>query len=103
MLPLLRQVGLARLLRIGLTLGILPLWYELTLLHFRGAFQSRFMWVPVLSLPAVMAGGVASGLKKDEHRSRDILRPFAWLMTILGTVGTFFHLRGVGRQMGGFY
>jgi hypothetical protein len=50
-----------------------------------------------------MASGVASSLKKDERRSRAILRPFAWLMTIVGTVGTFFHLRGIGRQMGGFY
>src|SRR5919106_3324221 len=103
MLSLLRRVGLARLLRLGLVLMIPALWYELTLLHFRGAFQSRFMWVPVLSLPAVMAGGVASCLKKDERRSRNLFRPFAWLMTILGTAGTFFHIQGVGRQMGGFY
>src|SRR5919106_6121933 len=103
MRAILRQVGLGRLLRFGLTLGILPLWYELTLLHFRGAFQSRFMWVPVLSLPAVMAVGVASGLKKDERHARNLFRPFAWLMTILGTAGTFFHIQGVGRQMGGFY
>jgi hypothetical protein len=103
MLAFIRRIGLARLLRLGLTLGIAPLWYELTLLHYRGAFQSRLMWVPILSLPAVMASGVASSLKKDERRSRDILRPFAWWMTILGTVGTFFHLRGVGRQMGGFH
>ena len=103
MCALLRRMGLARLLRLGLTMGIPPLWYELTLLHFRGAFQSRFMWVPVVSLPAVLAGGVASGLKKDEPRSRDTLRPFAWLMTIIGTFGTLFHLRGIARQMGGFY
>ena len=103
MLALLRRAGLARLLRIGLTFGIVPLWYELTMLHFRGAFQSRFMWVPVISFPAVMAGGVASGLKRNERHSRNLFRPFAWLMTLLGTAGTFFHLRGVGRQMGGFY
>lgn len=102
MLALLRRIGLARLLRLGLTAGIAPLWYELTLLHFRGSFQSRFMWVPVVSFPAVMASGVASGLKKDERVSRDIFRPFAWLMIVLGIAGTLFHLRGVGRQMGGF-
>jgi len=50
-----------------------------------------------------MAGGVASGLKRNERHSRNLFRPFAWLMTLLGTAGTFFHLRGVGRQMGGFY
>ena len=102
MLSLLRSVGLARLLRLGLTFAIPPLWYEIAVLHYRGSFQNRFMWVPVLSLPAVLAGGVASGLQKDERSSRDILRPFAWLMTILGTVGALFHLRGVARQMGGF-
>jgi hypothetical protein len=50
-----------------------------------------------------MGSGLASTLKKDEHRSRDLLRPFAWLMTMLGTMGTLFHLRGAARQMGGFY
>ena len=99
----LRRAGLARLLRIGLTLAIPPLWYEIAILHYRGAFQNRFMWVPVLGLPAGMASGVASSLKKDELRSRDLFRPFAWLMTLIGTLGTLFHLRGIARQMGGFY
>lgn len=103
MLRFLRRVGLARLLRLGLMLAIPPLWYEIAVLHYRGAFQNRFMWVPILSLPAVMATGVASGLNKDERRSRDLFRPFAWLMTILGTVGTLFHVRGIARQMGGFH
>jgi hypothetical protein len=103
MRTILVRVGLARLLRLGLTLAILPLWYEISVLHFRGSFQSKFMWVPVLSLPAAMAGGVASGLKKDERRSRDIFRPLAWWLTTMGTLGTFFHLRGIARQMGGFY
>jgi hypothetical protein len=103
MLRFLRRVGLARLLRIGLTLAIPPLWYEIAVLHYRGAFQNRFMWVPVLSLPAVLIGGVASGMTKEERASRDILRPFAWSMTVVGTLGTLFHLRGIGRQMGGFY
>jgi hypothetical protein len=99
----LRRVGLARLLRIGLVLAIPPLWYEIAVLHYRGSFQNRFMWVPVLSLPTVMIGGVVSGVTKEEHRSRDILRPFAWLMTVVGTLGTAFHFGGIARQMGGFY
>jgi hypothetical protein len=103
MLRFLRRVDLARLLRLGLVLAIPPLWYEIAVLHYRGAFQNRLMWVPVLSPPMVMVSGVASGLKKDERRSRDLFRPFAWLMTILGTVGTLFHVRGIARQMGGFH
>ena len=103
MRAILGRVGLARLLRLGLTLAIPPLWYEIALLHYRGAFQSKFMWVPVLSFPAAIAGSVASGLKKGERHSRDIFRPVAWWLTVIGTLGTFFHLRGIARQMGGFY
>lgn len=103
MLAFLRRVGLARLLRFGLTLAIPPLWYEIAVLHYRGAYQSRFMWVPVLSLPAVMISGLVSGITKGERSSRDILRPFAWVMTVVGTLGTLFHFRGIARQMGGFY
>jgi hypothetical protein len=103
MLARLRRMGMARLLRLGLILAIPPFWYEIAVLHYRGSFQNKFMWGPVLSLPAVLASAVASSLKKDEVRSRDTFRPFAWLMATVGIAGTFFHMRGIGRQMGGFH
>jgi hypothetical protein len=103
MLAVLRKMGMARLLRLGLLLAIPPFWYEITVLHYRGSFQNRFMWGPVVGLPAVMASAVVSSLKKDERRSRDLLRPFALIMAAIGTLGTFFHLRGIARQMGGYY
>jgi hypothetical protein len=96
------KVGLARLLRLGLVLMIPPLWSEIVVLHFRGSFQSRFMWLPVLGLPVVGAGATASVLVRDERRARAVFRPFAWLMTMVGTAGAIFHIRGIGRQMGGF-
>ena len=99
----LKSMGLARLLRMGVIGAIPPLWAEIAVLHFRGSFHSRFMWIPVISLPLVFAGGAVSTLVPDERLSRRILHPLAWLMTIVGAGGTFFHLRGVGRQMGGFY
>src|SRR5215216_2193754 len=100
MLAHLRRMGLPRLIRLGLALAIPPLWYEIVVLHYRGSFQNRFMWVPVLGLPVVMGSTVASALKKDERRSREILHPFALIMAAVGTLGTFFHLRGIARQMG---
>jgi hypothetical protein len=99
----LRQVGLARLLRLGVAGAIPPLWLEIVILHFRGSFHSRFMWIPILSLPPVLASGASSALLQDERRARAIFRPLAWVMAGVGTAGTLFHLRGVGRQMGGFY
>jgi hypothetical protein len=61
------RVGRSRLLRLGLTLTIPPLWYEIMLLHYRGSFQSRFMWGPILSLPAITVGGVSSNLSKARY------------------------------------
>ncbi|MDQ4078947.1 MAG: hypothetical protein M3220_22230, partial [Chloroflexota bacterium] len=103
MIESLKRIGLARLLRLGVTGAIPPLWAEIATLHYRGSFNSPYMWLPVATLPAILLGGLSSTLVKGQERSRAIFRPFAWLMTLLGVIGTFFHLRGVQRQMGGFY
>jgi hypothetical protein len=96
------RIGLARLLRVG-TVGSIPaIWLEIALLHFRGSFQSRSMWIPVLTLPVVFAVGATAAALPDENRSRRLFRPLAWLMTAVGAIGTLFHLRGVARQMGGY-
>jgi hypothetical protein len=99
----LRRLTLPYLLRLLVTLSIPPLWLEIALLHFRGSFHSRAMWIPLMTLPAVLVGGITSALMGNEQRARRLFRPLAWLMTLVGTAGTFFHLRGIGRQMGGFY
>jgi hypothetical protein len=99
--PVLRRLGLARLLRIGVTAAIPALWYEIGLLHFRGSFQSRVMWPPVAVLPAVFVGGALASFVRDDRRSRALFRPLAWLLAAVGLVGTAFHTRGVMRQMGG--
>ena len=98
----LRRVGLARIVRLLVTGTIPPLWLEIAVLHFRGSFQSRYMWIPLAGLPPVLAGGAASLVLRGEGAARARLRPLAWLMVGIGLGGTFFHLRGVRRQMGGF-
>jgi len=97
----LSSIGLPRLLRLGVTMSVPPLWGEIALLHFRGSFHNRFMWLPVAGLPAIFLGGAVSAITTDERRSRMIFRPLAWTMALVGTAGTFFHLRGMARQMGG--
>src|SRR5687767_8138227 len=81
-----RRVGLARLLRLLTAVSIPPLWAEIALLHYRGSFQSRFMWIPVLGLPVILAGHIASLLELNERRSRAVLRPFAALMAAMGVI-----------------
>jgi hypothetical protein len=97
-----RRIGLARWLRLLTMLAIPPLWSEITVLHYRGSFQNRSMWLPIMTLPLVGAAGVVSALTPNERQSRNFFRPFALWMTILGMMGTFFHVRGIKRQMGGF-
>lgn len=103
LIQLIRGVGLARLVRLNVIGAIPPIWLEIVILHFRGSFQNRFMWIPIVSLPLALVGGVASSLIAEERQARAIFGPAAWLMAIVGTIGTYFHLRGIGRQMGGYY
>ena len=102
MTRVLDRLGLARLIRLGLLGAIPPAWFEIAVLHLRGSFQSRPMWTPLVALPIVALGGAITVLDGDEARSRARFRPLSWLLLLVGTVGTFFHMRGVGRQMGGF-
>lgn len=75
---------------------------EAALLHFRGAFQNPFMWLPV-SLPPVAAallGGVA--VEDQAPARRPLTRAWLGLTALLGIGGVGFHIFGVSRAMGGW-
>ena len=93
-----QEIGLPRLLRLLVLISIPPSWLEILLLHYRGSFQNPYMWVPVVALPLVLLGGAGSLLAGGDREERARFRPFGWLMTLVGSAGTFFHLVGVRRQ-----
>jgi hypothetical protein len=99
---ILDEVGLPRLLRLMVAGSIPPLWYEIALLHYRGSFQSPFMWLPLAYLPLEMVGGLVAGAV-DTRTTRRMFGLLSWGTVALGAIGTLMHLRGVRRQMGGFY
>ncbi len=99
---LLDHLGLPRLLRVLVAGAIPPLWYEIAVLHFRGSFQSRYMWLPVAYLPLEMTAGFLAAAV-DTAMTRRLFRALSWGTAALGAFGTAMHLRGVRRQMGGFY
>ncbi|WP_188054451.1 hypothetical protein [Sphingosinithalassobacter sp. CS137] len=80
-------------------IGLVGTSAEAALLHFRGAFHSPWMWLPV-TLPPLAALALArdtlSGVPKDT----------SWALlgatALLGFVGAGFHARGVARNMGGW-
>lgn len=90
-----------RMLRGFITLTIFVTWTELAFLHFRGSFHDHFMYAPFLAFPLAVLLGVIGLLKNDEQRSRRSFRIPVLIYALEGLAGTFFHLRGLGKEMGG--
>jgi hypothetical protein len=82
-------------------LGLAGTVGEAGLLHFRGAFQNPFMWLPV-SLPPVGAALLARAAADPESRPRPLTRGWLGLTAALGIGGVGFHIFGVSRAMGGW-
>jgi hypothetical protein len=80
--------------------GLLGTVGEVALLHFRGAFQHRAMYVPVTVPPVAAALLAHAAMQKPRNRwwTRFMLRVTA----ALGAIGVAFHTRGVARQQGGW-
>ena len=93
--------GAGRALGFGVSAALLGTAAEAALLHFRGAFHSRYMYLPVTVPPAAalaLAGAAASSAPAARRFARLLLRVTA----LLGFAGTAFHARGVARNMGGW-
>jgi hypothetical protein len=72
------------------------------ILHYRGAFNNVLMYVPV-TVPLVAAIALAwQGLSPSPTGGR-LAAVAMWLTLISGFVGLGMHIRGIDRQMGGFY
>jgi hypothetical protein len=74
---------------------------EAGLLHFRGAFQNPFMWLPVTVPPVAAALMVAAAVGPAQVKRR-FTRIWLALTGMLGIGGVGFHAFGVARQMGGW-
>src|SRR5437868_3150056 len=72
------------------------------LLHYRGAFNNPLMYIPV-TLPLAAAGALAwQGLEPSVFGTQLAVAGL-WLTFLSGLVGLGMHIRGIDRQMGGFY
>ncbi len=73
---------------------------EAGLLHFRGAFQDPFMYLPVTVPPA--AALALAGASLGAPRAGPIARFLLRLTAFLGFAGVGFHALGIARNMGGW-
>jgi hypothetical protein len=99
--PRLLGLSAGRLLSALTGIGLLGTSAEAGLLHFRGAFQNPFMWLPVSVPPvaALLMAGAAAGPARSKRR---FTRAWLGLTGFLGIAGMGFHAYGVSRQMGGW-
>jgi hypothetical protein len=70
-------------------------------LHFRGAFQNRFMYAPV-TIPPLAAAALATAVMTRWPQARKAAGGLLRLTTWLGVAGVGFHAWGVERRMGGW-
>ena len=82
--------------------GLLGTVGEAGLLHFRGAFQNPFMWLPVTLPPvsALLMGKAATETRRPA--ARPLTRAWLALTALVGIAGMGFHAFGVSRAMGGW-
>jgi len=82
-------------------LGLAGTAAEVSLLHFRGSFNSPYMWLPV-TLPPVAAALLLRTALQPERAGSSATRVWLGVTAAVGLAGTFFHARGISRMMGGW-
>jgi hypothetical protein len=75
---------------------------QAALLHYRGAFNNPFMFVP-LTVPVIAIGMSIWMLIRPNQILLLVVPILLWLTFLIGFIGLGMHLRGFGRQMGGLY
>ena len=101
--PRLFGLPAARVVSVVTSAGLAGTVGEVGLLHFRGAFQDPFMFLPVTIPP--LAAGLMADTARLGRPPRPLRNAARWVLrgtTLLGFAGMGFHAYGVGRGMGGW-
>jgi hypothetical protein len=78
----------------------LPLGVEVFVNHYGGSFANKWMWSPVVLLPALGLTGAAA--VRSERVARTWMPALAGLVAANGAFGTVMHGRGIARKPGGW-
>jgi hypothetical protein len=93
-------VDLRRVLHGTVALAITGALLQSAVLHYRGAFNTRFMYVPFLAPPFAVFAAAWLAIAPSPA-VMVAARVLFWLSFLTGFVGLGMHLRGIDRQMGG--
>jgi len=98
--PRLLGMPAGRALALVVSAGLVGTVAEVSLLHFRGAFQHPAMLAPVIIPPLTAA--LMAGAALGRPQPRPLTRWWLKLTTWLGLIGVAFHARGIARCQGGW-
>jgi len=70
-------------------------WYS----HYKNNFRYKVQWTPLVTAPLLMLAG--AGAVVDKRVAQTWLPAASALAIANGTIGFFYHVRGVGRRAGG--
>ena len=94
-----REGRFQRLMGIATALSGLFSGMESVYSHYKNNFQYRIEWTPVVLTPAVVIAGI--GTVWSRTIARTLLPIISALALIDGTIGFFYHVRGILRRPGG--
>jgi hypothetical protein len=97
--PEVRSGRFQKHLAVATILGTLFSAFEALYSHYKNRFRYKAQWTPILLAP-LLIGSAAAAIPSP--RVARTLLPFTSLLAILnGSIGFFYHLRGVVRRSGG--
>lgn len=100
-LPALLGLPTGTAVALGAAAGLLGTAAEEGVLHFRGAFHRRAMYIPV-TVPPLAALVLARAALRPTRTWQRLARALLRATAVAGAVGTAFHAYGVQRSMGGW-
>lgn len=95
----LREGRFQRHLAVATVIGTFCSGFEALYSHYKTNFKYKAQWTPVILTPLLM--GAAGASVKSARAGRTWLPAFSLLAMLNGTVGFFYHARGILRRPGG--
>lgn len=74
---------------------------QVTMSHYRQNYHHKAMWVPVLASPLFVVFGLILVLY-NANWLRWLFQILMWIGALAGLVGFYYHVRGVGKRVGGY-
>lgn len=92
---------LERILLLVVAILYTLIFIQVTMYHYRQNFHRKVMWVPVLEAPSI-AVAILLYVFYNMAWLQLVLAILFWIAVLSGITGTLYHIRGIGKRVGGY-